>query len=396
MSAFTALCKKEWHSLIRDPHGLAVLFVVPAAFILLMSLALRDAFSIDLQSALRIEVQNQDGGALSERFAQQVLSSPSFVASDDDPQLRVSLLPGFSELLATRFEFAEDYLDGEVEPTILHLRYEPVLPPQARLAARLQLAHHLLSLQNDELVTSTLGYDEQAASALRYLNQPDHLPISESLMGHADEAPVPSASQHSTPAWLIFALFFSAIPIAGSLVTERLEGSLLRLRLLDVPGTLLLGAKAAAFHVIHLLQVALMLMVGVWVAPLMGADALQVPMAPLRLWMLAASTSVAALGLALVVAVLVRSHTQSTIAGGATTLLLAALGGILVPVSVMPPVMQSIASLSPMNWALQGFQQFLLSNAGVDQLVLPCVWLLAFGSAGLAFAAGIFRLGESR
>jgi ABC-2 type transport system permease protein len=47
MHALLALWVKEWLVLSRDVHGLAVLFLMPAAFLVIMSLALSDAFKDD-------------------------------------------------------------------------------------------------------------------------------------------------------------------------------------------------------------------------------------------------------------------------------------------------------------------------------------------------------------
>src|SRR5437762_1424871 len=44
MRLLAALWTKEWLALARDVHGLAVLFLMPAAFVVVMSLALTDAF----------------------------------------------------------------------------------------------------------------------------------------------------------------------------------------------------------------------------------------------------------------------------------------------------------------------------------------------------------------
>src|SRR6185503_6731957 len=44
MRVLVALWAKEWLALSRDIHGLAVLFVMPAVFIVIMSLALSDVF----------------------------------------------------------------------------------------------------------------------------------------------------------------------------------------------------------------------------------------------------------------------------------------------------------------------------------------------------------------
>lgn len=394
MHRLAALCRKEWLLLARDPHGLLVLFVVPTVFILIMSLALRDAFSVDRQTHLALHVDNQDGGALSLQLQQALADSDTFALVEHaaaGPQLRLILLPGFSELLATRFEFAGDYLAGEAEPELLRIEYAATLLPQVRLGARLTVQQLVQAVQNDYLLVSVLGYAQDKADALRYVNDPRRLPLTESLIGLDRAARPPSAVQQSVPAWLIFALFFSVIPLSTSFVIERLEGSLLRLRVLDVPAGLVLGAKALAFYAVNLLQMLAMLLVGSFLVPLFGGEALQVPAAPFALWLIGSATSVAALGLALLIAVSVRTTTQATIAGGASTLLLAALGGIMVPKLVMPPAMQAAAAVSPMSWALEGYWDLLLRGGGWRELLPECLALLMFGGAAMFAATILFR-----
>ena len=65
-----AFIRKELLALRRDPHALAVLFVMPTAFILVMSLALRDSFRLDAQSTLRVLVVDEDRSAESQRLLQ--------------------------------------------------------------------------------------------------------------------------------------------------------------------------------------------------------------------------------------------------------------------------------------------------------------------------------------
>ena len=60
MTRLLALWKKEWLALWRDKHGLLALFVMPAIFILLMSLALQDAFAPDKPLDLGYAVADLD------------------------------------------------------------------------------------------------------------------------------------------------------------------------------------------------------------------------------------------------------------------------------------------------------------------------------------------------
>ncbi len=85
---------------------LLVLFAVPTLFILLMSLALRDAFRPAAQLELPVRIVDEDGGRLATRFVVLFTEYGSFrTASEAD--VSIVLLPGFSELLATRNEIAE-------------------------------------------------------------------------------------------------------------------------------------------------------------------------------------------------------------------------------------------------------------------------------------------------
>src|ERR1700704_1745182 len=63
-----AFIAKEFLALRRDPHALAVLFLMPTAFILVMSLALRDSFRLDAESTLRVLVIDEDRSSDSRRL----------------------------------------------------------------------------------------------------------------------------------------------------------------------------------------------------------------------------------------------------------------------------------------------------------------------------------------
>jgi hypothetical protein len=72
MHRLPVLWKKEWLALARDVHGLAVLFVMPAAFIVIMSLALSDAFKDETSRQTDFAVLAADGSELAERLAQRL------------------------------------------------------------------------------------------------------------------------------------------------------------------------------------------------------------------------------------------------------------------------------------------------------------------------------------
>lgn len=391
MNALLALSLKELRLLARDWHGLAVLFAVPVLFILLLSLALRDAFDPAASAHLRLQLVDQDHGALARQFAAELKALPG-VEFDAQAPVRITVLPGFSELLATRADLAAELLAGQTEPALLQIDYAASTLPQTRGLAALNVRGALLQVQSDYLFREVLGYSDARRAELRYLGDPRRLPITEAFRdGAGRTVAAPTAVQQNVPGWLIFAMFFAVIPLATSFVVERSQGSLLRLRVLGVPAGTLLLSKALPYYFVNLLQMLVMLAVGIWLVPALGGDRLDPGHSALGLWLLGSATSLAAIGLALCVAVAVRTTLQATIAGGAISLLLAALGGVMVPKLVMPPAMQSLTQLSPMAWSLDGFSRLLVAGGGVPDILPAGGALLAFAAVTLALAALLYH-----
>lgn len=390
MRRLAALCRKELLLLLRDRHGLLVLFAVPTLFILIMSLALRDAFRPDATLEVRIAVVDEDGGRLARELG-TALTDAGLRIAEEPADLRIAILPGFSELLATRAEIAGDDAD-EVEPALLRVEYAPGLMPQLRGAAGLAIRQALLTVQTDYLLTEVLGYPEEQRAAMRRVSDLRRMPLEEVFVGR-DGRPVqpPTSVQQSVPAWLIFAMFFAVIPLATAFVVERSQGSLLRLRALGVPAWLLLASKLLPYYLVNLLQTAVMLAIGVWLVPWLGGDALTLGHSPFGLWLIASATSFAAIALALCVAMGVRTTLQATIAGGALSLILAAIGGVMVPKLVMPPAMQTLTMISPMAWSLEGYWDIVLRDGDWRDVLPESGALLIFGLVALTLAVLLYR-----
>jgi len=130
----------------------------------------------------------------------------------------------------------------------------------------------------------------------------------------------------------------------------------------------------------------LILAVGVWGLPLLGGDRLTLGNAPGAIALLSVSASLAAIGFALLIATFARTPEQATTFSATTVMILAALGGIMVPKMVMPPVMQQLAELTPFSWGLEGFLDIFIRGGGVHEIVPEVVRLLGFGAACFAFA----------
>jgi ABC-2 type transport system permease protein len=77
---------------------------------------------------------------------------------------------------------------------------------------------------------------------------------------------------------------------------------------------------------------------------------------------------------------------QATLLAGTGNIVLAAIGGIMIPKFVMPAAMQSIANLSPMSWGLEGFLDVLLRGGGLHEIAPEASGLTALGVATILLA----------
>jgi ABC-2 type transport system permease protein len=373
-----AFIAKELLALRRDPHALAVLFLMPTAFILVMSLALRDSFRLDAESTLRVLVVDEDQSADSRRLLELAGAKAGSMNVDGaraalrrrDADALAVVGAGFARALAAR------------EAPSVSLVAEPGTPIALleRERGRWERALGMLRAEAALRAIAPMVGDADLAS------QGAHPTVT-----LRSAAPTPLTSvQQSVPAWLVFAMFFVALPVSTLVIAERQQGTLDRLRSLAVPPIVIVLGKLVPFYFVHLLQVAAMLAVGRWIVPLLGGDTLSLAVDPLALFLVATSTSIAALGLSLLIASFARTSEQATVVAGGINIILGALGGIMVPKQVMPAAMQSITELSPMGWGLDAFVDVFARQATSAGVVVGCVALVAFGAAALAL--GVIRL----
>lgn len=345
MRVFLALWKKEWLVLSRDLHGLAVLFLMPAAFIVIMSLALSDAFRDDSARRTDFAVLAPGGpktaGAIADSLAGDGFHAAPAPASE--AAARDSLRKGALGVVLV--------VSGDAATPTLTVLADPALPPTQLIAFQ------------QRVMGAAIGVKRAPQVTLEVVGNP--------------RGGRPSSVQQNVPAWLIFGMFFVVIPMSALFIVERREGTLARLISQRVPFAWILAGKVAPFFVVNLLQTALMLAAGVTLVPWLGGEALALPARGDLLALVAACTSFAAIGWALLVAVCARTIEQATVIGGVGNILAAAIGGIMVPRFVMPPAMQGVTQISPMAWALDGFHAVILRDGTAADVALPCLKLLA-------------------
>lgn len=398
---------KEFKLLLRDLHGLAVLFVMPILFVLIMSAALSDSQENPLRDAKIVLAGSADSRLDENLFAalEGEGLNVRFVETHRLAAFQAALQRGETDLLLFNPNSEETPLDKE-RP--LRLWLSPDTDRARLLAIKGMVEKHYtaerLNLYLDGSEVKLKGksplvrevekeakrqLDDKFAGINAYLEREAW---QETYLNHGGKEVVrPNSVQHSVPAWLIFGMFFIMIPLSNVMAMERQTNTITRLRMARVPAGKLIAAKLIPYFLINQLQFAGMLALGRWVLPKLGMPALQLSGCLGVYAVLAAAVSLAALGYGLLVSVVARSTEHAVVLGGGGIIIMAALGGIMVPTYVMPDIMQTVAQFSPMGWALSGFQTLLLRQAGLEQILPVLGRLAAFGLLTLTAAAAVYR-----
>ena len=391
MRPLLAIIKKELQAMTRDVHGLLVLFIMPAVFILIMSLALRDTFKLSVVDKVRWQLWDEDRTKASADLVAHLPAPESKVTVRARSDLDLALSRGEIQLaLVVEKGFSSAMADEKTPAPLVTLLAEPGTPPALIGAFRAEVARALSMARVSALLEPLRAAAESAGSPLPAVDRINEETLYE-LKWHRDTPTELTAVQQSVPAWLVFAMFFVVIPLSTIFIAEKQQGTLPRLRSLRVPMGLLLAGKVVPFYLVNLVQTGLMLLVGRYLVPLLGGDALRLEVDWLALWAMATAVSLAAISFALAVAALAKTTEQATTIGGVANILFGALGGVMVPKLVMPLAMQSATMLSPMAWGLNGFLDVFLRGAHVGSLLLPVGLLLGFAVCCLAIALKCLR-----
>jgi ABC-2 type transport system permease protein len=360
--------QKEWRLLRRDWHALLVLFVMPSLFVLIMSLALQGQFAENAGPILPGSIEIRSESPEAQDFYQTLKDSALLALTDtgqpvngSDALFHITLLDDFDQQL---------YSDIGDQPGV-EIRFAATLPlrDQSLIMAAIR---QVFARYHTRLIAADMGLDPDRSSE-QWMK--DYF-----IVAVTDEGrPRPTSVQQSVPAWLIFAMFFIAIPISTTILQERQQGTFMRLHTLGVSNTLVQVARLLPYFLINQIQLLVMLAIGRWLLPQLGGSALSLEISWPALLFISCSTSIAALGFASLIAAFARSIEQATVISGAMNILFAALGGIMIPRFVMPATMQELAAISPMSWALDGFLEVLVNAGQAADILLPCLVLTGIG-----------------
>jgi ABC-type Na+ efflux pump permease subunit len=190
------------------------------------------------------------------------------------------------------------------------------------------------------------------------------------------------------PSYTVMFAFFMVLTIGWLFVTERRQGTLKRLCAAPITRAAILLGKLAPCYLLSVAQGFLLLLAGKLLFQMSWGSE------PLWLMPVVLSTSLAAMGLGMLVAGVAQTEAQVAIYGSLLVLVLAGLSGCLMGNrSLMPEAMQQISRITPHAWALDAYLQ-LIANPEPDLAIVAqaCGVLLLFGLGFLILAWRFMRL----
>lgn len=409
--------KKEITLITRDTGGLVILFLIPLLLILIVTFVQdgtyrnfskekiaillidndKDEISQKIKehldsSALFNIVSGKEGKPFTEEMARRLVLQGRYVMAivvpkklSSDTKLRVnqnvsrmvSLFSGMS---------AEDTTDNkQTQAKNIRLYFDPTLQASFKetvkgairnMMAEVETHYIYHSLEEYMEAEDSIGIDQQS------------IVFEEISPKSSDEKIIPNSVQHNVPAWALFAIFFIVIPLSTNIIKEKTQGTGLRVFTSPQPYSLFLTGKIMVYIVVSLIQFVLMLLVGLYIFPLMGLPSLVVTGKITLLAVMAAASGLSAIALGVLLGTLAKTQEQAAPLGATITVILAAIGGVWIPVFAMPHTMQTIAKISPMNWGLQGFYDILLRDGGCSAIAPEIGLLLAFSA--ICFCISIY------
>lgn len=398
--------QKDLLILLRDRGGLAIMFFMPLAMITIMAL-IQDAPFKDYQELkIPLLLVNKDTGSLGRTIEQGLIESKIAAitkAEIGDDEVKKKVKAGDFEIGIIIPASATSSLNVNVtrfvsqKLTVAGLGDTTSTPAESTTIPELQIlfapgtkrsfkATILSSLKqsSSKLETQTLldlFSKRLAATNDTTQQQPiqDFINFTEvNTVETPAEALLLNSVQHNVPAWTIFGMFFIVISMSGSIIKERDDGSYTRIR--TMPGsfvTVLIG-KISAYLLVCIIQCVLMLLAGIFLLPHLGLPQLRIGDSIAGVAAVALCTGLAATGYGVMIGTVFRTHQQSSTFGAVSIVILAALGGIWVPVYIMPEMIRTLAEFSPLYWSLNAFHKIFLNNGTLESILIYAVKLLAF------------------
>lgn len=405
---FWVAIKKEYYQLITDKVGIILMFLLPLLLVLIITIVQDSAFKIINENKISMLIVNHDKGKEGEVLVNFIKESAMFDLKIDnsikesdinkellDRNIHTTLLihkdfsselnsnaKKISQIMMIDLGLAEDsvYNDPILESQPLKFYYDPVLQENFCYSI-VNIIHSFLdALENSLMIESVYSETgiEQRPEKLKEVVMSNKTKIAQIPAANENFNAIPNSTQHNVPAWTIFAMFFMVISLGGNIIKERINGSFIRLKTLPTKFSIVLLSKMTIYLIVAMLQVVLIFSVGVFIFPYINLPQLALPSNTILFVFFVFICALAAVSYALMIGSISKTQEQANGFGAVSIIIFAALGGIWVPVFVMPDYMQFLSNFSPLQWCLKGFYILFLKGGYWHELYGIFISLIIF------------------
>lgn len=403
---------KEILLLKRDIGGLAILFIMPLILVFTITLIQDSSFKTVNETKIPILLVDNDKGEISRSIISNLNKNKSFsvitflkktpiteeqaknLVQKGGYQLAVVIPENMTSDLHKKIdqnvakimeeftgdETPEKTSTEEIQQKEIKLYFDPASQASFRNAVLNGIDKMISKIESKSIYTAfqkELGEDDSSNNPLT--NEKSFITFKEINPKGEDKELIPNSTQHNVPAWTLFAIFFIIVPLSINIVKEKSQGTFVRLRTNPVSYATVLGGKTITYLLVCIVQFLLMLIVGMYFLPKFGLHPLEVSFSSFITSLIVAIFSgLAAIGFGILLGTIANTQEQSAPFGATSVVLLAAIGGVWVPVFIMPKFMQILSNISPMNWGLSAFYDVFLREQGFVSIVPEISLLLLF------------------
>lgn len=398
---------KDLRILTRDKLGLVFMFVMPIVLAVVITAVQNSTFEMLNTNTIPMLICNRDTGEAGKQMQNAITKVGMFdlkqvtpdvtdkeianrmhakdaviaiiIPSDFTQKLKLSA-DQIAKKALNNFGMATDSLitaDTSSNQPIT-LLYHPVLQESFRHSIQGALKSSLQMVQNKEVLKSlyfSLNETSLPDSLEKDLMQ-SQVAINEIPVSRGGSRNIPNASQHNVPAWTVFAMFFVVISLGGSVVREKLNGSFIRLKTLPTNYLVALISKQLSYLFVTCIQAAVVFAIGIWLFPFMGLPKLDLPADLTGVVIVTLICGWCAVSYAIMIGVFANTQEQANGIGAVSIVLMAAVGGLLVPSFAMPESFQFVMKLSPLYWCLEAYYGLFLEGGKLKDVVLNIIPLL--------------------
>jgi ABC-2 type transport system permease protein len=397
---------KDLKILTRDKVGLTLMFAMPILLVVVITSLQSSTFELVNENKVSLLVCNNDTGNASKQLTQTLdqvgmfklqittanLNAKQIADKMNEQNALVALVipSNFSTKVTSKakdvtdkalndFGVKEKELTKKTDSTYnIQFYYHPVLQTSYRQSIQGALRSSLQIIESKQIL-QTLYFSLNEKKLPKNLEDEivtNQMRIEEIPVSKDGNKTIPNATQHNVPAWTIFAMFFIVTSLGSNLVKEKLSGSFIRLKTLPTNYLVALFSKQITYMAVCLAQVVVIFSIGVWLLPVIGLPALNIPHDKFALTLVSVVCAWCAISFAQCVGVFAQTQEQANGFGSVSIVLLAALGGILVPSFAMPHSFQLLLKFSPMHWCLESYYSLFLERGGLGDVLKNILPLL--------------------